>query len=130
MNSNRETHINSLNTFYKVVQGDLTNREYEVLCAIQDMDRPVSCEMVADYMNNPPVRRVYPNTISGRFKPLRDGGHIVVEKTINRTDYYITRKKYDSKSSEAAKEAVMAVMEKSRLANQPTSSVQQGGFDF
>lgn len=30
----------------------------------------------------------------------------------------------------AAKEAVMAVMEKSRLANQPTSSVQQGGFDF
>jgi len=76
------------------------------------------------------------STINARRNELVSKGAIVEwdkqrdERTHVMVQRYGLAEDRQNQVAFAAKEAVMAVMEKSRLANQPTSSVQQGGFDF
>lgn len=68
-------HPNSLKAYNETVLPTLTQREAEVLQALRERGGG-TCEEIANFLTRTAGRTVYPNHISGRFRPLEAKGRI------------------------------------------------------
>lgn len=78
-----QAEANRLDTYFEKIKSELTNREFEVLSAVAEINKPCTMHEVAKYMNRDL------NTISGRFSKLVEKGKLIITgRTENKRSLY------------------------------------------